>query len=289
MSNQLLPPSIPRRSDSKIRFPGLRSRFTSQWLLVLGDLFLIVVSVVGSFGLRLEFGSRFIFFLPQAWRMIALALLIKPVVYLIFGMYRHLWVYAGVKEVRLVVLSVATASVMLSVAVIAMIAIQIRMEDYIGFPRAVLVIDGLLSLFLVGGLRFAFRALAEMRSRSGEANGHVRHVLVVGAGDAGALVVREMQKNPQLNFKPVCFLDDDPNKHGQQIHGVSVVGRLDDLARVVSQRHIDEVVIAIPSAPGRVIRQVADVCRLNLYLSHDARYLRVIRGTVSVNRLRRKS
>ncbi len=275
------------RRRFKIRFPKLRTKFTTQWLLVFGDLFLIGVAVLGSFGLRLEFGSRFVFFLPQTWRMIALALLIKPVVYLIFGMYRHLWVYAGMKEMRVVFFSVSTASVLLSVAIIAMIAIQIRLQSYIGFPRAVLVIDWLLSLFLAGGLRYAFRALAEARFSSIGSNGHVHHVLVVGAGDAGALVVREMQKNPQLNYQPVCFLDDDPNKQKQQIHGVSVAGRLDDLARIVSQRHIDEVVIAIPSAPGRVIRQVADVCRLKAipFRTMPGIY-ELIGGTVSVSRLR---
>jgi len=287
MADQLISPNGAHRRASKVRFPGLRTKLTSQWLLVIGDIFLIGVAVLGSFGLRLEFGSRFIFFLPQTWRMMALALLIKPAVYLIFGMYRHLWVYAGVKEMRLVVLSVSTASVLLSVAVIAMTAIQIRLGDYIGFPRAVLVIDWLLSLFLVGGLRFAFRALAEVRVNSGVLHGHVRHVLVVGAGDAGALVVREMQKNPQLNFKPVCFLDDDANKQKQQIHGVSVVGTLDDLARTMNQRHIDEVVIAIPSAPGRVIRQVADVCRLKgLPFRTMPGIYELIGGTVSVSRLR---
>lgn len=287
MADQLISPNGAHRKANKVRFPVLRTKFTSQWLLVIGDIFLIGVAVLGSFGLRLEFGSRFIFFLPQTWRMMALALLIKPVIYLIFGMYRHLWVYAGVKEMRLVVLSVTTASVLLSVAVVAMIAIQIRLGDYIGFPRAVLVIDWLLSLFLVGGLRFTFRALAEVRVNSRDSNGHVRHVLVVGAGDAGALVVREMQKNPQLNFKPVCFLDDDANKQKQQIHGVSVVGNLDDLARTMNQRHIDEVVIAIPSAPGRVIRQVADVCRLKgIPFRTMPGIYELIGGTVSVNRLR---
>ncbi len=287
MANQVISPNGARRKASKVRFPRLRTKLTSQWLLVIGDIFLIAVAVLGSFGLRLEFGSRFIFFLPQTWRMVVLALLIKPVIYYIFGMYRHLWVYAGAKEMRLVVLSVSTASVLLSVAVIAMIAIQIRMDDYIGFPRAVLVIDWLLSLFLVGGLRFAFRALADVRVNSRESNGHVRHVLVVGAGDAGALVVREMQKNPQLNFKPVCFLDDDTNKQKQQIHGVSVVGNLDDLARTINQRHIDEVVIAIPSAPGRVIRQVAEVCRVKgIPFRTMPGIYELIGGTVSVSRLR---
>ena len=85
--------------------------------------------------------------------------------------------------------------------------------------------------------------------------------MIVGAGDAGALVVREMQKNPELQMNPVCFLDDNPEKQNQQIHGVPVVGTLDDLRRITTTRRIDEVTVAIPSASGYVIRQVADACR----------------------------
>ncbi len=73
-----------------------------------------------------------------------------------------------------------------------------------------------------------------------------KRVLVVGAGDAGALVVREMQKNPNLPLKPVCFLDDDSDKQRKQIHGIPVVGKLSDLPRTLVTRRIDEVVIAIP-------------------------------------------
>ncbi len=266
----------------------IRAWIASRWLLVIGDVFLIVVAVIGSFGLRLEFGERFIYFLPQAWRMVALALLIKPIVYYFFGLYRHLWVYASIKELRLVILSVSTASVLLSVAVMVMTTLQNRMPGYLGFPRAVLVIDGLLSLFLIGGLRFSVRALAEARSNVvGRINGHTSHVLVVGAGDAGALVVREMLKNQQLNQKPVCFLDDDANKQKQQIHGVPVIGKLEDLARVITARHIDEVVVAIPSAPGNVIRQVADVCRLKgMPFRTMPGIYELIGGKVSVSRLR---
>ena len=272
---------------AKIWSPWVRSRISSKWLLVVGDLLLIGVAVLGSFGLRLEFGSRFIFFYPQALRMMLLAILIKPVVFYLFGMYRMMWIYASVKEIRLAILSVSTASILLSIAVIVMTSIQSRLPGYLGFPRAVLVIDWLLSLMLVGGLRFSLRILAEVSSISPDIKGHVRHVLIVGAGDAGALVVREMQKNPQLNLKPVCFLDDDPTKQKGQIHGVSVVGHLDELARVISTRHIDEVVIAIPSAPGRVIRQVADVCRLkSLPFRTMPGIYELIGGTVSVSRLR---
>jgi len=287
MADQPDPQSTPKSWLKRIRLPNWGAMKVSRWLLTLGDLALILVAVLGAFGLRLEFGSRFIFFLPQAIRMMILAVLIKPVVYSFFGLYRHLWIYASIKESGLVILAVSTASVLLSVAVVVMTILQSRSPDYLGFPRAVLVIDWLLSLFLVGGSRFAVRALAEGRTSAGGVRGHTRHVLIVGAGDAGALVVREMLKNPQLNQKPVCFLDDDPTKLKQQIHGIPVVGKLDDMARLIAVRHVDEVVIAIPSAPGKVIRKVADVCRLKgMPFRTMPGIYELIGGKVSVSRLR---
>jgi FlaA1/EpsC-like NDP-sugar epimerase len=111
--------------------------------------------------------------------------------------------------------------------------------------------------------------------------------LVVGAGDAGELVVREMQKNAQLRLQPVCFLDDDPDKQKKQIHGVPVVGKVSDLPRMVVVRRIQEVIIAIPSAPGRVIRQVADVCRTRgIPFRTMPGIYELIGGKVNVSRLR---
>ena len=269
----------------KFRIPRLRKNM-APGVLFIGDLFLIVVSVLASVALRLELGERFVYFLPQAIRMIALALLVKPIVYYLFGMYRRLWIYASVRELRLVIISVSSASLLLAVCIALMIFYQMRQPGFLGFPRAILIIDWLLSLVLVGGLRFTMRALAEARYGNNGVHG-AKRVLVVGAGDAGALVVREMQKNPQMNLKPTCFLDDDPAKQNQQIHGVPVAGRLNDLARVVSQQRIDEVIIAIPSAPGGIIRQVADVCRLRgvTFRTMPGIY-ELIGGKVSVERLR---
>ncbi len=127
-----------------------------------------------------------------------------------------------------------------------------------------------------------------MRSRRrGTAEKRRRRVLIVGAGDAGALVVREMQKNPALRLTPVCFLDDNPDKQKQQIHGVPVIGKINELARTVMVRRIQEVIIAIPSAPGRVIRQVAEVCRArNIPFRTMPGIYELIGGKVNVNRLR---
>ena len=149
------------------------------------------------------------------------------------------------------------ASVIVSLILVVLRAVQLL--PY--FPRSTLPIDWLLSLILIGGLRFSLRVLSDAQQTSAATRKGSRRALIVGAGDAGALVVREMQKNAELRLTPVCFLDDNPDKQNQQIHGVPVVGTLNDLARTVLIRRIHEVIIAIPSAPGRVIRQVAEICR----------------------------
>ncbi|MFC1921969.1 polysaccharide biosynthesis protein [Chloroflexota bacterium] len=226
-------------------------------LLFIGDLILIVASVFGSFALRLELGPLYLFYLPQAFTMIVVALLVKPLVYYSFGLYGRVWAYASTRELRII-----TATVSIASAIVALVIVLLTfLQYYQGFPRSVLAIDWLLSLLAVGGLRFAMRLLAESRSGGVGVQGRSRRILIVGAGDAGALVVREMQKNPQLNLSPVCFIDDDPTKQKQRIHDIPVEGTLEDLGRVVDVWYIQEVIIAIPSAPGGVVRQVIDICR----------------------------
>ena len=254
-----------------------------NWLLFVGDLLLIAVSALGSFALRLDIGPLFVWYLPQAYWFIGVSLLIKPGVYFIFGLYRRLWAYASTQELKLIIASVTTASVGVSIVILILRVMQVL--PY--FPRGVLPIDWLLSMLLVGGFRFSMRLLADTRSAPLDAKGRQQRILVVGAGDAGALVVREMQKNPQLNIQPVCFLDDDPAKQKQQIHGVPVVGNLDDLSKTVTLRRIDEVVIALPSAPGSVVRKVAEICRRkNVPFRTMPGIYELIGGKVNVNRLR---
>ncbi len=253
------------------------------WTLFIGDLILTVVSVLGSFALRLDIGPLFVWYLPALYWFLLIALIVKPLVYFSFGLYRRLWAYASTEELKVVVAAVTSASVIISVILVVLRAMNILPN----YPRLTIPIDWLLSMALIGGFRFSLRLLADARSAPSELTGHKRHVLVVGAGDAGALVVREMQKNPQLNVLPVCFLDDDTAKQRQQIHGIPVVGALDDLARMVSLKRIDEVVIALPSAPGSVVRKVADVCRRkNVPFRTMPGIYELIGGKVNVNRLR---
>jgi len=234
---------------------NIRNRY-----LLLGDVALILVSVLGSYAIRLELSPQFFDYLESAVWMIAISMVIKPITYFYFGLYRRMWAYASVQELKLIALAVSSASVFVSVLMIAFFSLGV----FTSFPRSVLVIDWILSVLLVGGLRFALRVLAESQSANAGkmASGAIKQALIIGAGDGGALVVRELQKNPQLNLDPIGFLDDNPAKQRQQVYGVPVVGTINDLANVLDSNPVDEVIIAIPSAPGRVMRVVADICRL---------------------------
>jgi FlaA1/EpsC-like NDP-sugar epimerase len=258
----------------------IRNRF-----VLIGDIALILVSVLGSFALRLDVGELPYYF-PAVLLMGAVALAIKIPVFFFFGLYRRLWIYASTGELRLIIAAVTTASVLASGVMATLI---VTGNVFPGMPRSALGIDWLLSLVLIGGSRFALRILAEqsMAARATGTSGKGKRALVIGAGDAGALVVRELQKSSQLNLTPVGFLDDDPAKQKHSIYGVQVIGVVPELAMVIDLHHIDEVIIAIPSAPGQLLRMVNDVCRLKGIVSRTMPGMyELIGGKVSVNRLR---
>ena len=263
----------------KIR-PKVRNRY-----LLIGDMFLIVVSILGSYVLRLELNASMYPYLPSMYWMLGISLVVKPIVYYLFGMYRRMWEYASIRELKLILAAVTTASIPVSLAIFSVWSLG----SFEGFPRSIPFIDWVLSLILIGGSRITIRMLQESQKTAEKpsAQGRPHRVVIVGAGDAGALVVREMQKNPQLTLQPVGFLDDDPSKQKQQLYGVPVVGKLSDMARILDRSQADEVIIAIPSAPGNVVRLVADVCRLkNIPFRTMPGIYELLGGKVSVSRLR---
>jgi FlaA1/EpsC-like NDP-sugar epimerase len=256
---------------------NVRNRF-----VFVGDIALIIISVLGSFALRLDVGELPYYF-PAVALMSAVALIIKIPVYFLFGLYRRLWMYASTGELRLITVAVTTASVLTS-GVMAVLIVTGRVLP--GMPRTALGIDWLLSLILIGGSRFALRILAE-QSLLVRPSGKGKSALVIGAGDAGALVVRELQKSSQLNLTPIGLLDDDPSKQNHTIYGVTVIGTVSDLPSILDLQHVNEVIIAIPSAPGRLVRMVNDICRLKGIPSRTVPGIyELIGGKVSVNRLR---
>ncbi|GAB4534461.1 MAG: nucleoside-diphosphate sugar epimerase/dehydratase [Anaerolineales bacterium] len=273
--------------------PILRPRSNLQipnGYVVLFDILLVAASVIGAFALRLDLGALFVYYRPQMWWMVGLAIIIKPLVYRAFGLYRRVWVYASIMEMLMIIVASTLASIILGGAVFILTSIQKSLPSvhYIGFPRSSILIDWLLSQAMIGGFRFTLRVVREMRTARTQPSGlPAARSLIVGAGDAGALVAREMLHSSFIATRPVGFVDDDPLKQNQRIHNVPVLGTIQDLPRLVETKHIDEVVIAIPSASGKVLRRVTEACRnAGVPFRTMPGIYELIGGNVSVSRLR---
>lgn len=136
-----------------------------------------------------------------------------------------------------------------------------RFDRVATLPTSVVAFFFLLLLTFIGGSRLAARAWHERGSFTAHAGRGARTVLIVGAGDGGRLVLREVNRNPDLGLRAVGFVDDDPDKDGLRIDGVRVLGTTADMARILDDVEPDEVTIAIPSAPGTVRAQIVRDCR----------------------------
>jgi FlaA1/EpsC-like NDP-sugar epimerase len=183
----------------------------------------------------------------------------------VLGLYRHWLRYATRRDY----IQVAQAVVIATFALLAYVAVvQPKLvfngEGFtsINVPTGVLVLHGLLMLVLVGGWRFLVQSLYERPLRGFRARRDARSVLIVGAGDGGRLLLREILRNPDLGYRPVGFIDDDPRKRDTRIdRGLRVLGGTDELRRVLADVEPDEVLIAVPSAPGTMRARVVTACR----------------------------
>jgi len=216
---------------------------------------LIAVAWVLAFNIRFDYGvpPRYQHFLSVAVILVVVG--VKILTFILFGLYDHWWRYVSIRDIWRSLLAVTVGSV------VAVMAIYFW-NPVPGFrlPRGIIVIDWLILLGLVAGSRLAARTLFERPGRRRfVARG--RDVLVVGAGDAGQLILREMLKNPNLGYAPLGLVDDDPRKKNLRLHGVRVLGTTDDLRHLLRDNRPDEVIIAIPSAAGETRQRIVNVCR----------------------------
>jgi FlaA1/EpsC-like NDP-sugar epimerase len=181
-----------------------------------------------------------------------------------FGLYNKWWRYVSQRDYAAIVQAVVVAALLLPgyVALAKPVTRSVNaFETPVTAPTGVLALYLLLMLTLVGGARFVARTVYERPLRGFRAGKDARGLLIVGAGDGGRLVLREILRNPELGLKPVGFVDDDPTKRRLRIDGVKVLGATTDLARILDEAEPDEVTIAIPSAPGTLRATVVRACR----------------------------
>jgi FlaA1/EpsC-like NDP-sugar epimerase len=187
-------------------------------------------------------------------------------IFALFGLYRHWMRYSSQSE-YLRIAQACLAAVLALVAYIAIVQPKLLFAPPRGFvsvnaPTGVLALYGLLMLVFLGGVRFVVHAIYERPLRGSRMRKDARSVLIVGAGDGGRLLLREIMRNPELGYRPVGFIDDDPRKeHARVDRGLEVLGTTDQLGHVLDDVEPDEVLIAIPSAPGMMRAKVVTACR----------------------------
>jgi UDP-GlcNAc:undecaprenyl-phosphate GlcNAc-1-phosphate transferase len=200
----------------------------------LNDLALILLCYYAAFLLRFEpRGAEQAVFLQQFVQSVPLVIVTQLATFLALGLYKGVWRYTGMDDLTRIVRAVVAAVVLSTVALLFVY----RFEH---FSRAVMVIDGLLLLLAVGGSRISFRVLRSWIAQRRTADG--QRVLIYGAGDAGELLLRELQNNHELKLVPVGFVDDDPQKKGRMIHGVPVIGPATEIPQILVNTAVQVVV-----------------------------------------------
>ena len=179
---------------------------------------------------------------------------IKLAVFVALGFYNRWWRYVSTRDMWRIAWGVTLATVLADVAVYL-----ISPVPTVKLPRGIAALDLLLTLAFIAGSRLLARTLMERPTSGIVARG--KEVLVVGAGDAGQLVIREMQRNRQLGYTPIGLIDDDPRKKNLRIHGIRVLGTVDDLRHILRDNRPDEVILAIPSASGKMRQGIVNVTR----------------------------
>ena len=188
-------------------------------------------------------------------RTIWIVILIQLAVFVLFGFYNRWWRYVSTRDMWGAARGVTVACLVSSVVVyFANPVHQVRL------PRSVAIMDWLLLLAFVAGARMLARTLMERPSARGlVARG--KEVIVVGAGDAAQLIVKELLRSPSLGYTPIGLVDDDPRKKNLRLHNVRVLGTTKELPKILAENRPDEVLIAIPSASGEVRQRVVDMTR----------------------------
>ena len=217
---------------------------------VLIDCVLIALSFAMAFAIRFDgLPPEYVSIVAQS---LPILIPIKLVIFFYFGLYRGIWRYVGIQDLINIIKAV-TVSALLSIVVMTM---AFRFE---GYSRAVFFIDWMVLLLAVSGVRLGIRLIKEYLESLVKAEN--KRLLILGAGDAGEIALREIKNNPKLTYTTMGFVDDDPGKRGREIHGVPVLGSINNLNEIVTQRRIDEILVAIPSIGREKLKSIVNDCK----------------------------
>ncbi len=229
------------------------------WIMLAGDAFLIFASYYFAYYIRFDgdIPPRYL----STWRItVPWIIPAKLILFILFGLYRGMWRYTSLHDLT----NIIKACVSSSTLIIVLLAITVRL---VGYSRGVLIIDFILTFLFIGSYRISVRLYYYKPLKSGtfmrtrRSAGKRKKILIIGAGNAGEKLLREIRENPISRYDVVGFIDDNPRKIQYTIHGVNILGTLHDLEGIVRENNIDEAIIAAPSASAMQMRRIVNFCK----------------------------
>ncbi len=259
---------IAKRQYRKSEIPLSRRRIAEMIM----DLILISAAYFSAYLIRFEgkmINPNMTFFINTLpW-----VVIVKFTSFYYFGIYQSLWRYVGIRDMMAVIKGATLSGLIIMTGIV----MTVRFQEY---SRAVFMIDWMLTIGMIGGSRLAIRILKEYMADYQKDDG--KRVVIIGAGDAGELVLREIRNNHKINFNVVGFIDDDPLKQKYRIHGIPVLGKTENLSEIKQKYIVEDAIIAIPSASQEAMNRIVNKCK-NAGL--EIRTLPAIKGFMEVVRL----
>lgn len=218
------------------------------------DILIIIISMTGALWIRMDFHFREIdpIFMNSLSRYMVVNVVCTMLLFKVFRFYNTIWRFAGFFELKNVVCAVASSTVL---QFLGMKLLNLRV------PRSYPPLYMLLLFVLITGTHFFYRFLIFEQSNRVSSGKEPVRTMIVGAGVAGNMLIREMKSSPNLNCEIPCIIDDDPGKIGAFLHGIPVVGGTDEIPHYVEKYRIKEIIIAIPSLSPAVKKQLLNICQ----------------------------
>lgn len=262
-------------------------------LVIIADTILILASITSAYLIRFEFDIPS-FFLSALFKVFPWVVVLKLTAFYIFSLYRGMWRYTSIVDL----LNIVKAASMASLVLISIVLFKTRFE---GYPRSVFIIDWFLTIVLISGFRVCVRLFFEnvttkelspstfltLIRKSHTRKAGQKNLIIIGASYSGEKICREIKNNPDLQYRIKGFIDDDRKKVGRAIHGIKVIGTVDNLPTAVENTDADEILIAITTASGSQMRRIVDRCKkVGVPFKTVPGYGELINGKVSVKAIR---